>query len=233
MVLDPNTILRLSQRTRPPCDPYRDRQCVRYAPSDPKPMRKAIDGYTDMVGPFFKGFTFSVMRDVSAACRMLVLLLACGPSAVVKFVVAIVINAVNRVLWSWSRPHIIKKRLKRVSPLVAHRDASPAIMTISGVVRVATSKFHALPGTILVRAISSVGSNLISVQASTATSMAACKPGGLHRDNVSARTQAVPVYLSRSTRGLVKDFQSFICMSSSVNEVRHERRLQYSASYVK
>lgn len=50
-----------------------------------------------------------------------------GPSAVFRAVIPAVVDAVKRVLVRWSRTHVVKERLKAISPPFAYRDSASAI----------------------------------------------------------------------------------------------------------
>lgn len=67
------------------------------------------------------------------------------PSAILRRVIPVVINTIKRVsprrLW----PHVLKKGFKAVNPLLAHRNAPPAVMGVARPIFVETSIFHADP----------------------------------------------------------------------------------------
>jgi hypothetical protein len=72
------------------------------------------------------------------------LFLCAGPTAIARFVVAIVVDAVKLVLW-WARAHIFDKRGEVMAPSVAHRNAAPAPVGVSRVRRVVAAAAHIAP----------------------------------------------------------------------------------------
>lgn len=53
-----------------------------------------------------------------------------SPSAIFGRVWAIVVNAINGMLWRWARPHVSVKVLERVDPASAHCNTARAIVRI-------------------------------------------------------------------------------------------------------
>jgi len=73
------------------------------------------------------------------------LLKRCRPAHVTWFIVAVVVDSVDRVLRTWTRPHVVKECLKRYSPTVAHCNASAAVEAIRLVRCLETTTLHAVP----------------------------------------------------------------------------------------
>jgi hypothetical protein len=68
-----------------------------------------------------------------------------GPSAIRRFVVAVVVDAIQRVSLGWSASHIGKERFKGIAPTVTDRNAAPAVSFVVIMFRVVTAGLHALP----------------------------------------------------------------------------------------
>jgi hypothetical protein len=74
-------------------------------------------------------------------------LLASGrPATVARFVVSVIVDAVNGVVGGRTRPHISQERGEVIAPAVAHGDASPAVIRPALDVRVVTAVLEADPG---------------------------------------------------------------------------------------
>src|SRR5713101_6764306 len=58
---------------------------------------------------------------------------------------AIWVNAIERVLWRRFSSHIFKKRIETVTPSIADRDATAAIMRITDVTDQITALLHSTP----------------------------------------------------------------------------------------
>lgn len=71
------------------------------------------------------------------------------PAAVLRAVIAVVVNAVDRVLGTWLRPHVGKEVLKRFQPSLADCDASTAVAGEFVVVSAVASAIDRLPARML------------------------------------------------------------------------------------
>ena len=100
--------------------------------------------------PFSQSVGFSVIGKQSRFSRVLPLLQFCGPAAISRLVIAVIVNAINccfrKRLWS----HVSKERIEAGSPFLANCDASFPVQVLVFVVRVATP-FHFTPRCVLWR----------------------------------------------------------------------------------
>lgn len=78
------------------------------------------------------------------------------PLAIIRFVISIIIDSIDRMNFRWSQSHVSKKGIKTVAPLVAYRDAASAISIIFGIVRIVATKLHLRPRLIFRRPSHSV-----------------------------------------------------------------------------
>src|SRR5258708_12147525 len=81
-----------------------------------------------------------------------------GPAAVAGFVVAVVLDAVDRVLRRRSRPHVRVERRVVVEPTIAHQDAAASVVLVALVVRIEAAFLHRTPDCIFRRSRSLVPS---------------------------------------------------------------------------
>jgi hypothetical protein len=72
------------------------------------------------------------------------LLCACGPTAVGRFVVSAVVNAIKRQL-RWTRTHVFIERGVTIAPSLAHSNAATAVVSELFVFRVVATLNHLLP----------------------------------------------------------------------------------------
>jgi len=96
-------------------------------------------------GPFHKKFRLSSERQVSVAATVATLFRSCGPAAIVRFVIAIVVDAVKLMLWGRPIPHVLVESQERRTPAVADSNASSAVTGICWVSGVAAPTNQALP----------------------------------------------------------------------------------------
>ncbi len=71
------------------------------------------------------------------------------PSAITRFIIAIVVNSIDRMQLRWTRPHVGVEVLKTAAPSVAHGNAASPIGVKFGIVRIVTAKFQLCPSLIL------------------------------------------------------------------------------------
>lgn len=72
-----------------------------------------------------------------------------GPSAVVRRIRAVVVDAVKRMAAGRAASHVGQKRLKRVTPPIAYANTATAIALVVAVAGIGASRFHALPNLVL------------------------------------------------------------------------------------
>lgn len=73
------------------------------------------------------------------------LLFGCGPTAIIRFVIAIIVDSIERVLRARSLTHVRVKRAEVVLPAFAYRDAAPTIIGVSRVSDLRTAASHIAP----------------------------------------------------------------------------------------
>ncbi len=95
--------------------------------------------------PFHQTHCPSVVRNQMICTLISGLLLWGGPAAVARFVITVVVNAVNgmfrRRLW----PHVSKEIDEGLQPAVAHYNIAPTIPVVAAITRVAASFTHSCP----------------------------------------------------------------------------------------
>lgn len=120
------------------------------------------------------------------------------PTAVTGFVVSIHIDAVNRMFSGWAWSHIVQKGRKTSAPLVAHGDASSAVVLIT---EIETAFPDSRPDIIFTRDRRTINSRSMRAtscrshfgrQASAAFRMPCHKMNGTHRRKSAAITTALP-----------------------------------------
>ncbi len=99
---------------------------------------------TYFLAPLRKALGLSIERQNAVTTTIARLFMRGRPAAVVRFVVTIIVDAVNAVLARWSRPHILIKHLEGM-PAVAHFNSSPTVTEILGTRSTVASPDHAMP----------------------------------------------------------------------------------------
>jgi hypothetical protein len=124
-----------------------------------------------------------------------------GPSTIRGFVVAVVVDAIDRVARR-TAAHVGQKVIERKSPSLAYGNAPSAVILIPDVARVLASSLHALPNLVFGRrftagrfAVFPRGYSRFcagAANASTAFSAASPKPASLGRNRITAVAHADP-----------------------------------------
>lgn len=119
-------------------------------PAQIKPPIQRSDRYTAMPSrPFSNSHPATAKRQESVVAFVPSLFQASGPAAIIRRVRTVVVDPLNRVKWRRTRPHIGQERIKRLRPLVADRDSSPAVILVGRTCWVQDAHFHFEPDTAL------------------------------------------------------------------------------------
>lgn len=99
--------------------------------------------------PFNQALPLTTELTIAIRPSVLLLLLTSCPSTVAWFVVAVVVDSIDRVTFRRSIAHISNKILERIFPAIAHFNSSAAVAMVFRAVCVFTAIVHALPDVIL------------------------------------------------------------------------------------
>lgn len=99
--------------------------------------------------PFNKAHRFSIAGQESIIPFISMLFFARSPSAIVRFVVAVIVReAVNAVLWRWSWSHVGQECFKGIKPSLANGYSPSSPFGIIMAITVVASCFHPLPNSV-------------------------------------------------------------------------------------
>lgn len=115
-----------------------------YSPALETILQRA-DRETGDGGPFRKWAGHSLIGNPSDIGSIPGLYSVGRPAAIVRFVITVVVDAIDRMFSGRSRPHVRKERRVVVPPAIADRDSSSAVVQIPLVVGVVTATTHPLP----------------------------------------------------------------------------------------
>jgi hypothetical protein len=123
--------------------------CTKRAFSTPSglidPTGDGVVMQVKLFAPFDKSHSDSTNGDVRCVALIPVLCSPVCPSTILRFIVSVVINAINGVFRGWLKPHIIQKVSETIYPSVTDLDAASAIVNISVVGDIGTSYDHVIP----------------------------------------------------------------------------------------
>ncbi len=127
------------------------------------------------------------------------LLVAASPSAIIFFVISIVVNAVKSEFGVWPYPHICQKVLERMKPSFADCYPSSAVVRVLLEIWIKAATLHILPGAIFRRCFSvnrcAMDSHLVAFIASTTLGMTIAKIGAPYYALVITIATAQPICL--------------------------------------
>lgn len=96
-------------------------------------------------GPILDAHGLAIHGEKARFARVQNLLSARSPSAVVRRIRAVVVDAVDRMVLRWPRTHVGKKVSERVAPTFADENASASVVGIGDVVPVVAASVHGHP----------------------------------------------------------------------------------------
>lgn len=155
------------------------------------------------------------------------LLGACCPSAIIRRVVAVIVDSVDRVVWRRLTAHISQKRREAISPLFAHRNASSTIARVFPV----ASGFNATPAVVLggvmpltcasaaVRLRRDASAFLL--KASTALCVSGVQIRAKYNLGVAAVASALPFMHAAMRRVVAGHNKTIESLAGQVNQCRH------------
>ena len=114
------------------------------------PETRATDAR--LAAPLGNCLSFPEIGKPPVGASVVRLFLLCCPSHVSRLVVAVVVDAVQRVRFSRGNSNIGKKCVKRVTPLVADRNSAFVVIAVD----IVAARFHAHPTNVLVACVSSL-----------------------------------------------------------------------------
>lgn len=154
------------------------------------------------ISPICDAVRLAVQRQDSVRSLVSILLAARRPSTVPWFVVAVIIDLVQRrAIWPW--PHV-RREVLEISPTLTNHDSTPAIVGKAAGFRIDASLNHIGPGIMFGRACHAMRREMlghaVGLQASARPRASACEVAGLHADSGAALTAARPKYPPVTTR---------------------------------
>lgn len=134
------------------------------------------------------------MGEPDIVSAIVLLGLAINPTAIARFVVALIVDAVNRVLGAGAWPHVGHEQGERTAPAIAHGNPTSAVILELVRVGVITPRQHRSPHAMLQRLAAAVGCHALSGKLTLKTTTRRCVPGGKmrrwHRHLVPASASA-------------------------------------------
>lgn len=137
-----------------------DRDHVDIAPPDALSKPDGRVGYAGFSRPLRCGQALAKGFDVDAVAPISALFRDGRPPAVPRLVVAVAVDAVDRVRRRRPWTHVREERFKVIRPSLAHGDAAPAIQRVRVLAGVCAATAHRIPRVVLGRG---PGYGLVSV----------------------------------------------------------------------
>ena len=169
---------------------------------------KGFLGYTKALGPLSYCKILPIKSEAAIVALVIGLLCRRGPSAVIRFIIAIEVYAIKRIPRPRAWPHVIVKGLKRFTPARANLDP-PSAVTGKRIARgIGTPLNHVYPNAVFRPFDHAVLSpRLILAQTATAAGMTLTKRLRYDSLCVSARTLTEPAGFLFGAVGVVSESQ--------------------------
>lgn len=145
------------------------------------------------------------------------------PSAIIRLVISVRVNAIKFVVGIRSTSHVFKKSLEGTQPTFADGNSSAAVVGISISLGTRASTFHCAPSTVFPRLLSAVMGlamkrNPLKLQTSAALMMTRIQVGTQGNTRLAAITQAVPCHLFAAVLSTTSDEKPTVSHFSPVQE---------------
>lgn len=114
-------------------------------PSGSQPTADGVARYPYFCTPLSKRERAAVMDNLRIASTVVQLNIWRGPSAILRLVIAIVVDTIKRMSVRWSQSHVGQKVFEGTAPPFAHSDASSSVAPIGWPVRVFATRAHVRP----------------------------------------------------------------------------------------
>lgn len=114
-------------------------------PSTLTSTNKSCVGDSRNLRPLCHGLFLAPKCHVDGVLFVQRLLFTCCPAAVAWLVIAVHVNAINRVFRGWAAAHVFKKCRKGISPSLANRNSPSTIAAIASRSGVGASGNHCVP----------------------------------------------------------------------------------------
>lgn len=130
---------------------YRSRKCFFDAPSKLQTAVQIVSGRAEFRCPIGNAHSFAVVSKQSIRSLIAGLFRRGGPSTVTRFIVPIVVNALDRMRIGWPYSHVLNEIVESgfAGPSLANIDAHSSVSCISGHARITASTVHLEPWTVL------------------------------------------------------------------------------------
>lgn len=121
------------------------RQCLLDGPAKSETLSDRRGGQADTARPVSNRQRFTGMTKNATHARVARLFGLCGPSTVTRFIVPVVVDAIERVLHRGSASNIAQECREVARPFNAHRNPAPSIVGVFGIVGIVTAGLHSGP----------------------------------------------------------------------------------------
>lgn len=180
--------------------------------------------------PLSKRLSFAAKGEQWHAALIVALLLRCSPFAIIRFVIAFIVDALKGVCAGRLAPHVGVEILKRFKPTVANCNPATSVPKVGFIFQVITSLLHTNPASVftafcqpmsLLRPAEFKGGLPTDTAAALGSAAPLAAQFGADRDHlVSAVAQAVPCRVIASVTTCIVDYkESAKTLAGNIHEV--------------
>lgn len=142
-----------------------------------------------------------------------------GPAHVGRFVIAVVVNSIQRHLRVWANTNVRVERFKRITPAVTHDDPASTVVLKCGIVRVCCALLNSCPNVVFRRMAKSMRCHVFAhgslsrfrVQTTARPGISTPQVGAVSKMRGTTITDASPFSLIRVVRKCAQSAKALIC----------------------
>lgn len=175
-------------------------------PASPQPGMKRSYCNSGISCPLCQQLSFAIKSIRLAVSSIFLLFRSSRPLNISWLIIAIIVNAINRVLFGRSKTYIIKEGIKRISPLVTYFYSATSIIFKGSSFQIITTSRHTYPGIPFFSPCHSMSSSIYSrapnfiIQTSTTLRSLGSKRASASNVLAAAVTLAKPESISTPSR---------------------------------
>lgn len=120
-----------------------------YRPARTKTPNQSALAHSYLIGPLGDSQAFAAKLKKAVGYSVICLFFWSCPSAIVREVSQVVVDAVNTVLWAWTRAHIFNEVFRTILPTLTNGYTSTSIQFVAFGIRLCATADHGGPAIIL------------------------------------------------------------------------------------
>jgi len=150
---------------------------------------------TESCGPLRQRFGYPIECNQMIGSSVVILDAFCSPSTVCRFVIAIIVNTVYRMLYRRTWANIPKERRKRIFPAITHHNTTTSIVVVRLEARIIAAAKYITPASVFRRLLTATSVAMCCMPTTFAASpyLAGPQLSAINSNNISTFAKATPI----------------------------------------